>query len=328
MPTSASITVTANHEPGPGQSQVTEDIADVGKSSLNGSADENGASTEKEVPNNKGGKDKTEQTHPIPPGKTAGTKTVRISMNCANGNTISITDTGNVSASGKVNGECIETEVVNTSVVNGVTKKVTSTQKKCCNGGQNASFVTPDEFIAFKAEILALLQSAGQPAENPKLRAWLGFSPQPHELKGVAVGRMIPRSPAAIAGLEKGDVVTAIGDAAVADLESFHKARASIYPGATTKINLLRDNQPLTISLVAARPLFLNRDVPGNVVGDKTCDTSCVCTQNAPNAVCASYWSYKGEGPNGGVLYEMSCTAFGANDQVIADRSCGTGEYI
>lgn len=332
MPVSAKITVTTLHQNSSTQSQVSDEIPDVGKGSLSGSADDSGPTTDKTVPNGAGGSDQTNKTAPLPAGKTAGGKKVSITMTCANNRSIMLEDDGNVSVSGKVDGECITTTSVNRSTdTNGVITTTTSTKRKCCADPQNASFVTPEEFIAFKSEILALLRAGADPADPaawPNRLAWLGFSPLDATGQGVIVDRLLPRSPVAKAGLVKGDLITKLGETPVKDLASLREARTLLRAHAPVSIDVFRHGEPQRLQVWPGMPIFLNRDVAGDVLGDKTCDDQCTCAQAHDGAVCSSYWRYRGPGPYGGMLYEMTCTAFGRNLEVISDKNCGVAEYI
>ena len=112
---------------------VDDKVSDTSNSSLSGSGDSSGASTDKTEPNGQGGSDQTAQRNPVPAGTQFKKATVTLKMTCPDNHIISLTESGNVSATGKVEGECITTTTVNTEKVNRVTKTVTSKKKKCCS---------------------------------------------------------------------------------------------------------------------------------------------------------------------------------------------------
>lgn len=80
---------------------------------------------------------------------------------------------------------------------------------------------------------------------NPAIAAQLGIQ----ETQGAVVGQVVPGSPAAQAGLRRGDVITAIdgtplkGESALAQIISTHK------PGDTVTLTVARDGQTLSVKL-------------------------------------------------------------------------------
>ena len=73
--------------------------------------------------------------------------------------------------------------------------------------------------------------------------------------QGEIVGSVEPGGPAARAGLKVGDVVTRINGKAVTPDETLSYTIANVTPGSTARIDLIRDNKPLTLSaVVGTRP--------------------------------------------------------------------------
>lgn len=68
--------------------------------------------------------------------------------------------------------------------------------------------------------------------------------------RGALVIRVDPGGPAAAAGVEPGDVITAVDGRAVRDLHYFHDAVARRRAGETVSVTLARDGQILTLGLV------------------------------------------------------------------------------
>jgi hypothetical protein len=116
---------------------VEDNIADS-SSSLSGSGDAAGASSTATEPNNAGGTDKREKTNPVPPGCTFTSARVIVTVTCANGSKVTLDRTGNVSASGAIDGECVTTSVVNKTFDGRTTTLTTSTARECCPGASVA----------------------------------------------------------------------------------------------------------------------------------------------------------------------------------------------
>ncbi|TCZ53657.1 DegQ family serine endoprotease [Roseicella aquatilis] len=97
--------------------------------------------------------------------------------------------------------------------------------------------------------------------ENGRVeRGWLGVSMQKldaelasalsvQETKGVLVGGVERDGPAARAGVQAGDVVTAVNDRAIALPRDLAEAVAGVKPGGTVTLHLLRDGKPVTQSV-------------------------------------------------------------------------------
>ena len=64
--------------------------------------------------------------------------------------------------------------------------------------------------------------------------------------KGVKAGAVSPESPAAKAGLQKGDIIIRLGDTDVTDLRGYSNALKNFKPGDTTSITYLRDGKEIS----------------------------------------------------------------------------------
>jgi len=101
--------------------------------------------------------------------------------------------------------------------------------------GQSAPLAAPVEARSFKAS-----SKADEPA--PADRAYLGVYPgTDSEGGGVKLEQVVDGSPAAKAGLQSGDVITAFGDRTVGSDEELRSAIASHQSGEKVKITYLRD---------------------------------------------------------------------------------------
>ena len=73
--------------------------------------------------------------------------------------------------------------------------------------------------------------------------------------KGVLINSVIPKSPAAFAGLKRGDVITFMNNRAVRDLEGFKKVLGSLEPMDKTRIIYIRNKEKAsTYAIVIAPP--------------------------------------------------------------------------
>src|SRR5690606_37671159 len=103
---------------------------------------------------------------------------------------------------------------------------------------------------------LTLQRGAGQPAKAPTSGsgAWLGtvpdFSPVEH---GVLLGGVTDGSPAATAGLQKGDVLVRLGEHDVADLQGFTDALANYKPGDEVDVVVIREGSEVRVKAVLGR---------------------------------------------------------------------------
>lgn len=74
---------------------------------------------------------------------------------------------------------------------------------------------------------------------------------------GVLVADVVPEGPASDGGVQPGDLITAIGGAAVASADEARHTIGTLAPGTSTEIRLLRSRKPLTMQLTASSALGL-----------------------------------------------------------------------
>ena len=118
----------------------------------------------------------------------------------------------------------------------------------------------PFRLGAISAALLVLTSVTGwsqPPQPQTSGRAYLGvfIGPSQQGTAGALVGDVTPDSPAAKAGLKKGDQIVKLGDKQVQSVEAFLQAVESKKPGDKLTLGILRDNkeQNLTVTL-AERP--------------------------------------------------------------------------
>jgi serine protease Do len=105
-------------------------------------------------------------------------------------------------------------------------------------------------------------------------RGWLGVSIQPmtngiaktfglNEPKGALVAEVTPGSPAAKAGVETLDVITAYGDRPIRDMHDLTRAVADTKPGTTQDLKIRRDGHDRTLTVrIAALDASKNTTQP------------------------------------------------------------------
>ena len=72
--------------------------------------------------------------------------------------------------------------------------------------------------------------------------------------KGVLINAVIPKSPAALAGLKRGDVITFMNNRAVRDLEGFKKVLSSVEPGDKVRIVYVRNKEKASAYAIVIAP--------------------------------------------------------------------------
>jgi serine protease Do len=106
-------------------------------------------------------------------------------------------------------------------------------------------------------------------AKGKVVRGWLGVGIQPltaelakkfgvAEGEGVLVNEVFEKDPAALAGIKPGDVIVRIDGVVVDSPNKLSRLIATLTPGATSKIEVIRDLKPLIMDV----PLTERRDTP------------------------------------------------------------------
>jgi serine protease Do len=110
-------------------------------------------------------------------------------------------------------------------------------------GAQGIGFAIPvDKALAIAAKLVG----------SSAVKAYHGVAPAtdtPRGERGVAVGKVESKSPAAEAGIEPGDVITAVGEYDVKRHLDFHRAMIGRKPGEQVHIALRRDGETISIDL-------------------------------------------------------------------------------
>src|SRR5581483_10077461 len=94
-------------------------------------------------------------------------------------------------------------------------------------------------------------------------RAWLGVQVQPvtsgiadslglKKAEGALVDEAQPNTPAAEAGVEAGDVITAVNGKAIKDSRALARDISAMAPGTSTKLDILRKGESKTITVTLA----------------------------------------------------------------------------
>lgn len=82
---------------------------------------------------------------------------------------------------------------------------------------------------------------------TPELAQSMGYS---EDFQGALVAQVNPNSPAEHAGLKAGDIITQINDTKITQATQVKTTISLLRVGTTVKINIQRDNKPLTLSAV------------------------------------------------------------------------------
>ncbi|MCO6456549.1 MAG: PDZ domain-containing protein [Pirellulaceae bacterium] len=109
-----------------------------------------------------------------------------------------------------------------------------------------------------RQEFVVTLAETIEPYERPFLGVLPNRDPPP-EGGGVPVRFVFPGSPAAQAGIQAGDVLTALGDERLPDSRTLQDGIARLEPGNAAKLVRLRDGEPQDVTVALAT-------VPSNVV--------------------------------------------------------------
>lgn len=119
------------------------------------------------------------------------------------------------------------------------------------SGAQNIGFAIPADLVVFvveqilqQGEVRYGYMGVQSSPLTPDLREQLGLA---SDLQGVVIIGVGPGSPAALAGLRQGDVITAIGGQAVSSSGSLFSVLRRTPPGEQAELNLVRGGQEITL---------------------------------------------------------------------------------
>jgi serine protease Do/serine protease DegQ len=127
--------------------------------------------------------------------------------------------------------------------------------------GINTAIVAAGQGIGFAIPVNLARQIADQLIETGKVsRGWLGVSIQPltpelaesfglERAAGALVNQVVPGSPADQAGLRRGDVLLTIDGRAIRGVRELQLQVASVPPGRSVSLGVLRDGKPLTLKV-------------------------------------------------------------------------------
>jgi hypothetical protein len=314
---SATIEIIVDYEPptpppnpAPPRPATATDSIDTGtKSSLSGSGDISGASTSKTVPV-QGGTDQTDKKTPVPTGGKFTKATVKAKLDCPGGPKTGELS-GNVSVSGRVEGNCIVITAVDRVTADGTETTITKTRNICCDG----------------QVLLAEFDEKSLVAQ----RGWMGLSLAAGE-NGAIVRKVLPRSPAEKAKLRTGDIIQRIGKHAVSGPGAVRTLLAEIRTRAKVNLAIKRGSRNVTLGISLERVRLVGVDFGGEPVEDMKCDSNCECAVKAEGFICTHLWRYVGEGPNGGALLREICVSVDPDDEdpdtSIRITRCGFGEFF
>ncbi|HDR16600.1 MAG TPA: PDZ domain-containing protein [Desulfobacteraceae bacterium] len=84
---------------------------------------------------------------------------------------------------------------------------------------------------------------------TPPLRSYFGY---PDGARGALIGDVVEKSPAAGAGIRRGDILTALNDHYISDAQGYRDALAEFVPGETLKLRLFRNKKHYDVSVTTA----------------------------------------------------------------------------
>ena len=125
--------------------------------------------------------------------------------------------------------------------------------------GINAAIIAQAQGVGFAIPINLVKELLPQLKEEGRItRGWLGVAvrPAPPQMvppgagaKGALVVAVDPNGPAAKAGVEPGDVLIAVQGRPIEDSNRLPRLVASLKPGTTAELKVLRNGQPQTLSV-------------------------------------------------------------------------------
>jgi hypothetical protein len=127
-----------------GDGSVEDSVTPGEGRTLTGTGSASGAETDADIPDGSGGSEHRHRSRGLPDGATFTEARADVSRSCPDGNTIRLSGTGNVSASARLDGECIVLTLVNTRpLAGGGVETKTVTTRRCCAGGSSRGVKRP-----------------------------------------------------------------------------------------------------------------------------------------------------------------------------------------
>ncbi len=286
-----------------------------------------------------------------PAGQTFRSATITMRLNCDPPKTATpVTLTGNVSVSGRVDGECVVVTAVNSTgdPVTGVEQITETSVRSCCKApGGNASFEDPvlldglakmldDRFDLFRTEIVTLMGASGNPedgrTDNPEdfasgMGVWLGLGFKADA--GLQVAGALPGSPASASTIKKGDVVRAVNGKSVETLDQLMTMLAELSILEPAGLTVLRDDETEEVKVDTSPRLLPNGDMISAFTMNRACGEDCECSRTVTRAICGKGWRYLGEHESGALAYEEQCITI--NPRVTPVKTvhvCGLALFI
>ncbi len=120
-------------------------------------------------------------------------------------------------------------------------------------GGVAGFFIGQGSRLAFSRNVTPIQPGQvapyqpGQPRQSPFQRS---VPPSTNAVSGARIDQVVAGSPAANAGLQPGDVITAVGGTAIDANHSLANLIQASKPGDTVNLSVTRGSQSLTINIV------------------------------------------------------------------------------
>lgn len=130
--------------------------------------------------------------------------------------------------------------------------KPSDDENKINYSGMLLSLDAIQQFIAInnKAKKLPFTKTKDQTAGRMKFKVSLGVMPDyTWSGKGMRIDGASEGKPAQKAGLLKGDVITKLGTFSINSIEDYMSALGKLEPGTSTTVEILRNNQPVTLPI-------------------------------------------------------------------------------
>lgn len=163
-------------------------------------------------------------------------------------------------------------------------------------------------------------RSDKNPGDTPKVEftktMWLGIELEQVDNR-LIVKRVINNSPALLAGIRAGDILTTLNDTEVSEIESLYNSVQRLDAYKAISLILNRNQASVTISLKPVRMVLFDDGVVS--WGNGHCDKNCDCDGN-DSTQCVSLYRYLGPDSRGGSSFAKYCT----DDNTRFVRGCRT----